>query len=114
MKLVTVIVEENGDALMLVNEQTQPFVDALGGASVNRASHVEPDGLAFRLLFHLLRQLFGDKGRMSDFTRDWPCLWRVNTKPVGGPILPGRYTNRQEAIEAEILFLNDWFLEHEV
>jgi hypothetical protein len=74
-----------------------------------RASHVEPDSFVFRVLFHALRFVFGDKGRMSDFTRHWPCLWRVNTGPVGGPIFLKRYTNRQEAIDAEVEFLIDWF-----
>jgi hypothetical protein len=57
------------------------------GARTARASHVEPDNILLRVIFHLLRQWLGDKGHMSEFTRSWKCLWRVNMKPVGGPIL---------------------------
>lgn len=78
-------------------------------ATAQRASHVEPDSFLFRLLFHALRRVFGDKGRMSDLTRRWPVWWRVNTKPTAGVILEGRWRNRQEAIDAEIEYLNSWF-----
>ncbi len=101
-QIITVFIDDEG-MTFLVNEKIKLFD---GEGITQRASHVEPNNLVFRLLFHTLRTLFGDKGRMSDLTRKWPCLWRVNTSPVGGPILLERYRNRQEAIEAEIEFLN--------
>jgi hypothetical protein len=79
------------------------------GAVTRRASHVEPDNFFLRILFHALRQWLGDKGRMSDFTRSWSCLWRVNMKPVGGPILCTRYYDRKQAINAEVVALNKFF-----
>jgi hypothetical protein len=111
MNLVTVTITETGDAIALMDGYSDRLLNALGGVpATRRGSHVEPDSLIFRVLFHSLRAFFGDKGRMSDFTRGWPCLWRVNTAPVGGPVLPQRYSNRAEAIDAEVVFLNDWFL----
>lgn len=107
---VTFVIDEAGDMLFLVTECMLGSA-LVAEAHVQRASHVEPDNRVLRLLFHLLRQWLGDKGRMSDFTRKWPILWRVNTTPVGGPILPTRYQNRQAAIEAEINFLNRWFIQ---
>jgi len=104
-KVITVFIDDEG-MTFLMDETVKLFE---GEGEVKRASHVEPDSLVFRLLFHTLRHVFGDKGRMSDFTRSWPCLWRVNTKPTAGVILPGRWRNRQEAIDAEIVFLNEWF-----
>lgn len=101
-KVITVFIDDEG-MTFLMDESVKLFD---GEGEVRRASHVEPDGLVFRLLFHILRHVFGDKGRMSDFTRSWPCLWRIDTSPVGGPILPERYRNRRDAIEAEIEFLN--------
>jgi hypothetical protein len=105
--VATFIIDEAGDLTFLVTEgTTEMFPDV----PAHRASHVEPDSFVFRTLFHALRRVFGDKGRMSDFTRSWPVLWRVNTKPTAGVILPGRWTNRQDAIDAEVGFLNDYFL----
>lgn len=101
-KIITVFIDEDG-MTFLMDENVKLFE---GEGEVRRASHVEPDGFVFRIAFHALRTIFGDKGRMSDFTRSWKTLWRVDTSPVGGPILPKRYRNRQEAIEAEIEFLN--------
>ena len=123
-KVITVFIDDEG-MTFLMDETVKLFE---GEGEVKRASHVEPDSLVFRLLFHTLRHVFGDKGRMSDFTRSWPCLWRVNTKPTAGRILTwgdlphnrgsqvywgqnetATWRNRQEAIDAEIVFLNEWF-----
>lgn len=102
---VTFIIEENGDCTYLMTEAA-PLIE---GAVTARASHVEPSNLLLRLLFHALRQWLGDKGRMSDFTRAWPCLWRINMQPVGGPILPTLYRDRFAAIDAEVQALNKFF-----
>ena len=80
------------------------------GAAVARASHVEPANYFLRVIFHALRQWLGDKGRMSNFTRRWPILWRVNMAPVGGGILPTLYRNRFAAIDAEVIALNKFFI----
>lgn len=108
MKTVTVTIDENGDMLFLKNETSVIFLD-LGEVKTRRASHVEPDNSTLRVVFHVLRFVFGETGIVSDFTRRWRCLWRVNTAPVGGPILTGRWRDRQEAIVAEIEFLNRFF-----
>jgi hypothetical protein len=72
---VTFIVDESaGDAVYLVTEAAATL-DL--GAQPLRASHVEPVNPILRCAFHLLRQWLGDKGRMSDFTRNWPCLVRI-------------------------------------
>jgi hypothetical protein len=125
-RIITVTIDENGDALFLKTNVNDAFLD-LGEVITQRASHVEPAPLGERIAFHTLRAIFGDKGRVSDWTRGWNTLWRVNTKPVGGPILkllhaiPGIawpvedniavWANRQDAIDAEVKFLNNFFLE---
>lgn len=103
---VSVVIREDGTLVVLDNEATHCFRNA-GIVQTKRASHVEPDNKALRVAFHLLRLFFGDKGRMSELTRHWPCLWRVNTRPTCGLILAGRWKNRQEAIQAEIEYLNE-------
>lgn len=123
-KVVTVTIEENGDMTFLDTDAERVFLE-LGTAVTRRASHVEPVSVPLRLLFYILRW-FGDKNRIADWTRNWRCGWRVNTAPVGGPILRWSHIrpdaewglgdvyvwyNRQEAIDAEIKFLNDFFIE---
>jgi hypothetical protein len=97
-----------GTAQFLVSESTVGMVDSF--TQVQRASHVEPTSLGFRVLFRSLRALFGEYGRMAEFTRSWPCRWRVNLTPVGGPIVPVEWASRQSAIEFEIEWLNKKFI----
>jgi hypothetical protein len=71
-----------------------------GIAVKRRASHVEPVALLPRLAFHLIRRLVNDDSRLAGWTRRWRCLWRVAI--VDGPILPGAWRDRLEAIAAEV------------
>lgn len=105
MAEVSLVIRDDGTLVSLDTEDSACF-KSLGTVTSRRASHVEPDNRFFRLAFHILRRFYGDKGRMSEFTRSWPCLWRANLAPVGGPILPGRWSNRLEAIDAEVVWLN--------
>jgi hypothetical protein len=135
-KEMTFVIDEKGDMLFLVTEAIEGSMFARE-ADIRRASHVEPANWALRVLFHILRRFLGDKGRMSDFTRRWNCLWRVNTKPMGGPVLTwshvystkqmrsmartecgitfpelfsiATWRDRRDAIDTEIEFLNQWF-----
>jgi hypothetical protein len=79
-------------------------------ATVRRASQVEPDVAVYRWVFHSLRCLFGERGLVADWTRDWRILWRVNLAPVGGPVLPQRWWVRCDAIIAEVDWLNENFI----
>ena len=71
-------------------------------ATKRRASHVEPLAMDLRVLFHAVRMLVGDEHWLADWTRRWPCIWRVRI--VGGPML-GCYRDRQQAIRDEIEWL---------
>lgn len=125
-KIIALTIEEDGDLTFLNTESSKAFLE-VGTAKTRRASHVEPVNVVYRVLFHVLR-FFGDKNKMAEWTRHWPVLWRVNTKPVGGPILTWAHVypdagwvypsgqgtaiwcDRQSAINAEIKFLNEWFV----
>lgn len=107
MQPITVTIED-GAVRFLLNEDTAPLVE--DGAITRRASHVEPDGAVLRAVFHGLRFVFGDHGRVAELTRLLPCVWRVNLAPSNGPVLPGRWTDRRQAIEAEIVWLNENFI----
>jgi len=100
----TVFIEYDGSLTFLDCPDTKWI--ALGPSTTRRASHVEPVNAALRVVFHVLRGLFGDKSSVAGFTRGWKVLWRANMEPTGGPILPGRYDVRQDAIDAEINYFN--------
>jgi hypothetical protein len=121
METVTVTIEENGDATFLATDSAATFLEC-GDVRTRRASHVEPVNFWLRVAFHVLRTFWGRKTQVAAWTRKWDCLWRVNTSPVGGPTLRWRdvydtnrgdevatWHNRQEAIDAEIKFLDEWF-----
>lgn len=102
---VSVVIRDDGALVCLDNEASACFKE-LGSVHTQRASHVEPYNRACRVAFHMLRLFFGDKGRMSEFTRGWPIRWRVNLRPVGGPVMQALWLDRQEAIDAEVAWLN--------
>jgi hypothetical protein len=80
-----------------------------------RASHIEPCHWLLRIVFHAIRAwerfmrlVEADGAEHQPFTawtRTWKCNWRVRV--VGGPVLPGCYLDRSEAIRAEIRWLEE-------
>ena len=105
MTEITVVIRDNGSAVCLDNATTQCF-KTMGKVTTRRASHVVPINYRLRQLFNLLRNVFGEKGWMAEFTRMWKCQWLVDLRPVGGPIMFGPFHNRQHAIDEEIRWLN--------
>jgi hypothetical protein len=135
-KIVTVTIEDDGNAVFLATDSADVFLE-MGTVITRRASHVEPAPRYERWLFTILRFLFSDTSKVAAWTRTWNTLWRVNTRPVGGPILTwghiwdakghpatvpwirglsqynlvACFAKRQDAIDAEVRFLNTWFAE---
>ena len=109
MNTITFSIDEStGNTTFLIDADTLAFCDET--STVARASNVEPVSLPLRLAFRLLRACFGDTGRVSEFTRRWECLWRINLSPVDGPIIPIDFASRQSAIDFEINWLEENFL----
>jgi hypothetical protein len=141
-KVFAVTYDEHGNLEYIKTDGDDVLLE-LGERVTTRASHVEPVAFWLRLVFHILRSVVSDKSVAAAWTRVWPCDWRVNTAPVGGPILTwgdvysaeqkqqmtriyttrpeyiefaqrmrqtATWRNRQDAIDAEIKFLNEWFL----
>ena len=69
-----------------------------------RVSHVEPLRLMPRVLFHIIRSVCSDDSKLARWTREWKVPWRINLTRVNGPIIQP-YTNRPDAIKAEITWL---------
>ncbi len=109
METFTVSIDDStGESRFLVSPATSFLLD--DSSSIKRASHVEPINIAWRICFYILRSLFGEYGKVATFTRAWHIQWRVNLSPVQGPILPNHYSDRSEAINAEIVWLENNFL----
>jgi len=135
-KIVTITIEDDGNLTFLATESADVFLE-LGRVVTRRASHVEPAPRYERIAFRILRTLFPDDSRVAQWTRTWNTLWRVDTRPVGGPILTyghmweedgtantipivrempmykriRYFSDRQTAIDAEVKFLNQFFAE---
>lgn len=53
-------------------------LETLGSTeAVQRVSHIIPAAGAKRVAFLILRWLFGDRGRVSEWTRQWNGPWEV-------------------------------------
>lgn len=99
--------EETGEMTFLVNSITQDLAAEAG--STRRASHVEPMDWKLKVAFRALRWALGDDSRIADWTRTWKCLWQVDLSPVGGKA-HGWFSSRADAIDYEIMWLNENFL----
>ena len=110
MDVLVFTVTEDGTLLVIDSAAAREFAAGLGEDTVQRASHVLPVNLILRALFITIRALVHDTSAIAQWTRTWACRWFVDARPVGGDVLPERYTDRQAAISAEIDYLNGLFL----
>ena len=76
MANVVVSIDKEGTATYLVNEHTRDLFP--GAARPRRASHVVPMSLGARLWFKALRAVFGEDGKIGDWTRTWAGPWIVD------------------------------------
>lgn len=84
----------------------------LGAQTITRASQVEPVNVSLRIVFHGIRRIFGERGCVAAWTRRWPCVWQANLWLSGGPVF-GPFKYRQDAIAAEIYWLNQRYTNNE-
>jgi hypothetical protein len=97
-----------GDCKMVLTKAAKTL--HLTDSPSRRASHIIPRNFVLRLIFYITRFLVRDDSRLAQWTRTWGCAWLIDTRPVGGPILDGVWYNRLAAIDAEVEFLNRWFI----
>lgn len=103
MKDIELIINEDGTIQSIKNEgEDFDLFDA--ESEVNRASHVEPVNRTLRRAFHFLRKVFGENGRVGNWTRRWKCEWRIDMSPVGGMVFYG-FASRADAIAYEVMIL---------
>ena len=106
---MNVYFHEDGSLSYVASSEAQQFARELLGADYaptrRRASHVEPTLAPLRGLFHLIRRSVSENHPLANWTRRWPCRWRVRILPAGPTF--GTFWNRQAAIRAEIRWLNE-------
>ena len=106
---VTFIIDQStGNGVFLLTKAAKTLY--FGPLPRIRASHVYPDNWVLRLVFRVVRALVSDDSQTAQWTRNWNCLWLVDTSPLGGGILEGRWRNRNEAIDAEVEAINQIFI----
>lgn len=81
------------------------LADSVARCTKRRASHVTPKHWLLRLAFCALRACCRETGAVAAWTRGWKCEWQVQI--VGGPLLPGVFTDRADAIRAEVAWLQE-------
>ena len=112
-KVICVTIDEDGNNVFLKTDATDCFLEQ-GEVITRRASHVLPVAFWKRQAFRLLRTLVPDTSRLAAWSRTWRGPWLVDTAPTAGVVLQGRWMSRQDAIDAEVAFLNDYFLRRTV
>lgn len=105
---LTLTIDECGNAVFLKLKGADMFC-SLGPVRTQRGSWVTPCNLVLRVAFHVTRRLVSDDSRIAQWTRLWPCLWRAEI--IGGPVFYTGSGSRSAAIEAEVSYLNQKFLE---
>jgi len=76
MQPIIVTCHEDGSATALAVEGTE-FVRSIGSVTMKRASHVWPCHPVKRTAFRVLRSLFGERGRVAEWCRQWRGPWEV-------------------------------------
>ena len=64
---------------------------------IERVSYILPANPVLRLMFKILREVFGDNGKIADWTRRWKCAWVVKI----GSSKWSEFKDRQKALEFE-------------
>lgn len=102
---MNIVIAPDGSMKFIVDDDSRQLL-SMGNSEVRRASHVEPFDPVLRFTFHVLRSVFSDKGRVSEWTRSWQCYWQVNMSPSNGPTF-GVFRHRRDALAAEVKWLTE-------
>ena len=78
-------------------EQIKKFM-SFQNISTNRVSHIYPVNFFLRVFFIFLRKVFGEKGKIAQWTRRWNCKWTIYIPRAG---YYGIFTDRNNAIKIE-------------
>ncbi len=93
---ITIVVDSETISY-LEHDTLEPLI---AGGSTRRASWVVPAGLPERIVWRLLRALFGDHGKVAAWCRAWRGAWVVDLRLSGGPVVSG-FSCRASALRYE-------------
>jgi len=86
-------------------DQIDALLAGLGETTEDaRGGHVLPQHWLKRAVFKAFRRLFGNEGRVSDWTRGWKGPW-VIVSAKSGNTLPGHYRTHDDAVRSEVAFI---------
>lgn len=74
----TLIITTSGHLLTLGNPLNLP-----GVVESKRWSEIIPCSIPKRIAFRVLRYLFGERGRVAAWTRDWRTTWEMRVLSTG-------------------------------
>lgn len=97
-----VVIDENGMLSCLHNDAVP--MHELGTVTTTRLSHIVPLFLPKRAVFRLLRLMFGERGRVADWTRSWRGPWHVSILATGAWSV---FEKRADCVAWEIQQIND-------
>ena len=105
MHAAVITITPQGTIEVIYHANAEPDLSNVGVTTTDRrGAYVWPANILYRCAFKTLRQVFGDKGKVADWTRRWQCgfsLWRASDKTR----LPGTYRGHDEAVKAEVNML---------
>lgn len=91
--------------IIVLKDDNDAFIEKLNRPfHTHRASFVYPINTLKRIAFKVIRKVFGDWGKMANWTRVWRGPWYADMAPFKGPEL-GPFNTRKAAIEAEKIWL---------
>jgi len=107
MHNLTIKLTPDGTATAVYHPTAVPDAITQGIGSVvadARGGYCLPASPLKRAAFVVLRALFGGKGRIAAWTREWRGNWIVKVAATG-QVLPGRFHSHAEAVKAEVAWL---------
>ena len=92
-------IDEEGNIITFAEElkEVNPKIYEEVKHTKKRVSHILPENPLKRIVFKVLRKLFGDEGKIADWTRNWKGKWIL---VIDGEV-KGEFESRKDAIEFE-------------
>lgn len=99
-----VIIDANGFVRCIYNPDVP--LHELGHVTLRRLSHIRPAHThrTKRWAFRVLRSLFGDRGRVAQWTRRWRCLWTVEVIACHAYVV---FERREDAVRWELKHISE-------
>jgi len=97
MKTEIITISKDGKSVEFIEGQSSLDLP-LGNGRRTRLSHIRPEKFWKKAAFILLRKVFGDRGRIAEWSRTWRCEWRCTIITTGDSAV---FENRQAAVDWE-------------